>query len=277
MVRALERGGDAVGAVLRAAKNDDGIVVHAFEQREQQVGLLRVGNGIDDVLDVFGGRTTRANFNRLRIVHRPLDERFDLRRNRGGKKRGVTFARTLFHEASHVGQKPHVEHPVGFVEHEKFHLVQFQSALFQVIQQTSGRRGNDVRAGFQFVILFSITDAAEDDGGFQIGETRIIADGRFNLRRKFAGWFKNQCAWADGIMRAKFGKNWQRKRRRFSRASLRAADDILAGQHKRNCAQLNRRRFGVAHGANAFEHLFTQSQRGETHATLPSVATGVSG
>ena len=146
-----------------------------------------------------------------------------------------------------------------------------------MIQQTSGRGSNDVCARFQFVILFAVTDAAKNDGGFQIGEARVIANGRFNLRGEFARGFENQRARTDGIVRAELGQNWQRKRRRFSRAGLRATDDILAGQHERNCAQLNRRRFRVAYGADAFEHLFTQSQRGETHATLPSVATGVSG
>ena len=36
VVGALERGGDAVGAVLGAAENDHGIVVHMIEQREQR-------------------------------------------------------------------------------------------------------------------------------------------------------------------------------------------------------------------------------------------------
>ncbi len=108
---------------------------------------MRVGNGIDDVLHRLGGRAARADLNRLRIVHRPLDERFDLRRNGGGKQRGVALARAFFHEPAHVGQKSHVEHPVGFVEHEKFHLVQPHRALFEMIQQASGRGDDDVRAG----------------------------------------------------------------------------------------------------------------------------------
>ena len=100
------------------------------------------------MLDRLGRRAARADLNRFRIVHRPLDERLDLRRHGGGKQRGVALARTFFHEPAHVGQKTHVEHPVGFVEHEKFHLVQFHRALFEMIEQTSGRGDDDVRAGF---------------------------------------------------------------------------------------------------------------------------------
>ncbi len=78
----------------------------------------------------------------------------------GGKKRGVTLARAFFDDAAHVGQKSHVEHPVGFVEHEKFDLVEPQRALFQMVEQASGRGDDDVRAGAQFVVLPAVTDAA---------------------------------------------------------------------------------------------------------------------
>ena len=52
----------------------------------------------------------------------------------------------LFDDAAHVGQKAHVEHPVGLVEHEELHLVEPHRALFEMIQQTSGRGDDDVRA-----------------------------------------------------------------------------------------------------------------------------------
>ena len=218
------------------------IVIHALEQLEQQVGLLRVGNGIDDVLDRLGRRAARADLDGFGIVHRPLDERFDLRRHGGGKQRGVALARAFFHDAAHVGQKTHVEHPVGFVEHEKFHLVQAQRALLQMIQQPSRRGDDDVRAGLQFIVLLAVTDAAEDDGGFQIGEAREIVKRGFHLRGEFARRFEDEHARAGGVVLAELGKNGQRERGGLAGAGLRAADDVLAGQHQRDGAELDGRR-----------------------------------
>ena len=114
-------------------------------------------------------------------------------------KRGVAFARAFFHDAAHVGQKTHVEHAVGFVEHEKFHLVQLQRALFQMIEQSSGRGDDDVRAGAQFIVLLAVADAAEDDGDFQIGEAGEIAEGGFHLRGEFARGFEDEHARAAGL------------------------------------------------------------------------------
>ena len=111
------------------------VVVHALEQFEQQIGLLRVGHGIDDMLDGVLGRAARADFNGLRAAHRPLDEGFDLRRDGGGKERGVPVARAAVEDAPHVGQKAHVEHPVGFVEDEESDVVQLAGALLEMIEQ----------------------------------------------------------------------------------------------------------------------------------------------
>ena len=87
VVVAFQRVRNAVGPVLGAAEDKHRIVVDPLEQLEQQIGLLRIGNRIDDMLDRFGGRAAGANFNRLRIVHGPLDERFNLRRDGGRKQR----------------------------------------------------------------------------------------------------------------------------------------------------------------------------------------------
>jgi hypothetical protein len=67
----LSNAGDAVGAVLGAAENQHGIVIHAFEQLDEQIGFLHGGDGIDDVLDRFGGRAARADLDRsgLCIAH----------------------------------------------------------------------------------------------------------------------------------------------------------------------------------------------------------------
>src|SRR5471030_481898 len=69
MIVALEQSGDAIRAVFRPAENEDGIVIHSLKQLDQQVGFLRIGNWIDDVLDRFGGRAPISIVSGLCIAH----------------------------------------------------------------------------------------------------------------------------------------------------------------------------------------------------------------
>src|ERR1051326_570724 len=94
--------GDAIRAMLGAAENDDTVVIDALEQFEQEIGFLRVRDGIDDMLDRLRRRTARADFDRLGIFHRPLNERFNFRRNGSGKKRRMPVAWASVKDATDV-------------------------------------------------------------------------------------------------------------------------------------------------------------------------------
>ena len=253
MIVLLEQPGHPVGAVLRPAENQHRIEIHALQQLKHQVGFLLVGNGINDVLDRLGRRPARADFDRLRVFHRPLDECFDLRRNGGGKQGRMALARAFLNDAAHVRQKAHVQHPVGLVEHEELDLVQAQRAAFQMVQQASRRRGHHVRARAQFVHLPAVADSAINDGDLQIGKARKIADGRFHLRGKFTRRFEDECA-GPGRVPVEFGENGQSESGGLAGAGLGAADDIASGQHQRNAAELNRRGRDVTRRAHPFEH-----------------------
>ena len=254
VVVAFEQRGHAISPVLGAAENEDGIVIHALEQLDEQVGFLGIGNGIDDVLDGVGYRAPGTDLNGFRFVHRPLDERFNGGRNGGGEQGGVAKLRAFFHEAADVGQKTHVQHAIGFIENEEFHFVQFDGALFEMVEESSGRGGDDVRAGAEFIILLAVTDAAIDDGHFQIGEARIIANGGFDLRRELARRLQDERTRANGIMFAELGKDRQGERGGFAGAGLRAADDVLAGQNQWYGAELDGGRIDVSHRLHALKN-----------------------
>ena len=205
------------------------------------------------MLDRFRGRAARADFDGLRIPHRPLDERFDLGRDRGGKQRGVPVARAAVEDAPHIRQETHVEHAVGLVQHQELDLVELAGAALHVVEQPAGGGHQDIHAVAQGVLLLAVADAAEDDGGAQVGEPGEIANGGFDLRGQFAGRFEDQQAGLRAVL-AELGEDRQRERCGLAGAGLRAADDVLAGEDQRNGAQLDGRRLDVAHGLHAFEH-----------------------
>src|SRR5258705_2480910 len=107
---------DAIGAVFGAAEIDDGVEINAFEEFEEEISFLRVRDGIDDVFDGFGRCTASADFNRLWILHRPLNERFDFRRYSSGKKRCVPVARASVQDAADVWPGAHVQAAIRLVE-----------------------------------------------------------------------------------------------------------------------------------------------------------------
>ena len=112
---------------------------------------------------------------------------------------------------------------------------------------------SDVRARAQLVHLPPVTDAAINDGDFQIGEAREIVDGGFHLRGEFARRFEDERARAGRVL-AELRKNGQRERGGLAGAGLRAADDVASGQHERNAAELDGRGRDVTRRAHAFEN-----------------------
>ena len=82
VVVAFEQVRNTVGAVLGAAEDDDGLVIHPLQNLAQQIALLVLGHRIDDVLDGVSHGAARADLNGLRRPHRPFDGRFNLWRNR---------------------------------------------------------------------------------------------------------------------------------------------------------------------------------------------------
>jgi hypothetical protein len=61
--------------------------------------------------------------------------------------------RQLSQNLPDVPDKPHVEHPIGFVQHEHLDLRQVHVALIQVVEETPRRRNHDVDAFSEFCDL----------------------------------------------------------------------------------------------------------------------------
>ncbi len=165
----------------------------------------------------------------------------------------MTLARAFVHDPADVREETHVQHAVGFVEHEKLNLVKPARAATHVIQQAAGRGDDDIHALTQGVHLLAITDAAVKDRRAEIGETRKIAKRGFDLGGQFTGGFQDEHARLP-LVRAELGKDGQGERGGLAGAGLCAADDVRSRHDQRDGAQLDRRRFGVTHGLDPVHH-----------------------
>jgi hypothetical protein len=82
--------------------------------------------------------------------------------------------RQALDDAADVADEAHVEHAVGFVEHQGLHLRQVDGALAEVVEQAAGRGDQDVDATAQGLDLRVDADAAEHGEAAQAGVGAIV-------------------------------------------------------------------------------------------------------
>ena len=148
--------------------------------------------------------------------------------------------------APDVGQETHVEHAVGFVEHQILEAAQLRVRLPEMIEQPSRRADDDVDAAAEGVLLRAHADSAihgkAADGRVNRKVLEILDDLRRQLARRrnderagrarTAAWLLHQAV-----------EYRQKKRRGLSAARLGACEEIAACERRWNGVGLNRCRF----------------------------------
>src|SRR5262245_47749143 len=104
----------------------------------------------------------------------------------------MTIARAALDNAPHIRQKAHVEHSVGFIQHEEADVVEPYCALSHMIEKTARRCHNDINSVPERLDLPAITDAAKDHGYFEIRKASEIAYGGLDLGGQFTSRFKDE-------------------------------------------------------------------------------------
>ena len=155
----------------------------------------------------------------------------------------------------------HVEHAVGFIEHQHLHLAEVKHALLQQVQQTARGGDQNVDAPFHLADLGVHADAAKHHGGCQFDELAVSLHRLFHLRRQFTRGREHQRA--DAVAAkfvggagacAQFVQHWQHKGSGFTSAGLRAAKQVMPGQHHRNSFRLDSRGGFVTMLAHGFHN-----------------------
>ncbi len=73
----------------------------------------------------------------------------DVRRHGGREQQGLPFGGDLFQYPADIGEKTHVKHLVGFVQHQYFEVGEVDGALADVVQQTARAGHHDFNAVFE--------------------------------------------------------------------------------------------------------------------------------
>ena len=161
----------------------------------------------------------RINLDPLRVAQQSLGDRAQAAMiERRRKQQRLTLRTAIANDRQHIISKSHVEHPVGFVEHEKFQIVQISLTGFEKFQQPPRSSDQDFRIFAQGCNLMRFGFAA---GNYAALEACIATETHkmnMNLPRQLTGWHQNQGAGAPVAARCieKPLHDRQQKCRRFA-------------------------------------------------------------
>ena len=204
----------------------------------QQSLLLRTANRVDQLRDALHGGVFGRNLDALRVLQQTRRQLADVCAEGGRKQQALLFLGQQRQHFLHVVDKTHIQHAVGFVQHQGLHLAQVQYALASQIQQAPGGGHQNVHAAAQAADLRAHANAAKNDSAGQLQVLAIGFDRLFHLRSKLARGGQHQGADA-GAAKAVLGaarhgqavQDGQHKGGGFAGAGLGTAQNVLPGQN----------------------------------------------
>ncbi len=121
------------------------------EQRLQQRDFSALG-GFENCCSIAGNASTES----VSMVNgwfctRPLIAA--IASGRGGEQQRLTFGRGKADHLIDGLAEAHIQHPIGFIHHQRLQRIQRHGALLQVIQQTTRRGDDDMRRMLQRIAL----------------------------------------------------------------------------------------------------------------------------
>ena len=128
--------------------------------------------------------------------------------------------------AADVREKAHVEHAVGFVEHQHFERRELGIRRAEVIEQPAGRGDDDVHAAAKGMLLRPHADAAIDRGAGQRRVDRQRVEILGDLRRQLARRREDERARGPARLVNQAMQDRQQKRGRLPAAGLRARQQV---------------------------------------------------
>ena len=211
------------------------------------------------------GRRARADLDQHRRLQELLRDRLDLLRHRRGEEQRLARLRRRRDDAADRRQEAHVEHAIGFVEHQHLQRVEIHVALLHQVDQAAGRGDDDVDAAAQRLDLRAFTDAAEDRGVAQAAGAarRRACSPRSATTSSRVGAITSTRMRRSGCAIREPLEQRQHERRGLAGAGLRHADHVAAGENDRDRLRLDRRRLDVALFRERLRELRAEAECGE--------------
>ena len=233
------------GDFALAVAEDDGVleVVGGAQQPAQGfalVGRIAAGRNLH-LRDGGRGGGGFRDFDAHRIVQEVIGDALDFRRHGGREEQRLAREGHQFADALDVGNEAHVEHAVGFVDHQQFHAGQQQAAAFGMVEQAARCRDQHVDAANELGVLVAERDAADDQCDVELVVLAVFFELLDDLSGQFARWFENERARHAGAGTALFehGEHRQHEGCGLAGSGLRNAENVAAREDVGNGLVLN--------------------------------------
>ena len=177
------------------AREHQHLVPAAFaDDVADEVALVVLFDQVHGLRDQFGGGVARGDRDFARVVQHAARQRADLVREGGREQQVLALLRQQRQDLADVADEAHVQHAVGFVQHQDLDARQVDGALAAVVQQAAGRGHQDVQRLLQRADLRIDVDAAEHHHGRQRGVLAVGLHRFGHLRGQFARGRQDQAA-----------------------------------------------------------------------------------
>ena len=167
--------GQAVGTMLGACEYQYLAPVLGTDHVAQQLPLALFVYRVNHLLDPLGGGVAARHFDKFGAVEQTVGKLLDLAGEGGGEQQVLAraVARQQGKHLADIVNEAHIQHAVGFVQHQDFDLRQIHRLLTGMIEQPARCRHQDIDAAPQLVYLRIDLDPAEDHC-----RVRVADDGR---------------------------------------------------------------------------------------------------
>ena len=178
---ALEMPNDPIGAVFRACEHENRLHRLALEEIREQAALPLPRNRIDVVRDGVRRRRSAPDLHDDGLAQILSRQRFDLGRHRRAEQQRLPICWDITHDTADLRCESHVEHAIGFVEHEHLEIIERHVLALEMIDETPWRRDDHVHSGAQLLFLRLQRNAAIHGGDRYRRVASVLPEARFDL------------------------------------------------------------------------------------------------
>ncbi len=258
--------GQAIGAVLGPREHDRVLDDLAFQQFHQQRRLQFAAHRIGRLRNAHRRRRFPLEVDGEGVAQHLVSQHHDLARHGGAEKQRLPLRRDLSQDAPDVWQEPHVQHAIGFVQHEHLEVRHSRVGLAQVIEQAPGRRHNHADAAAKRVLLRAHADASEHG---RSGHRRVHSQFLqvcVDLGGQLASGRQDERAGGAARLGHQPVQNREQKRGGLAAARHGAGQDVSALRRRWNRLILDGGRAQKPEFLDAFQQVRMERKTGKRHA-----------
>ena len=137
----------AVDTSFGATKNKIAFAAGRLQESNQHGRLFRFVDESDRLLDFVRSRRFGRGLKCLWVIQPLRRQSTDFWWHGGREHQRLTIVRHMLDDPFQIMNEPHVQHLVGFVQHQHFDVVQFDVSLIHQVQKATGSRDHDIRSG----------------------------------------------------------------------------------------------------------------------------------